>query len=177
YELDPALAEFYDYQPRHGYWALGTGGLVGVGLGASREKWAYLPEAHNDYIFAIIGEELGLLGTLAILGLYALLAWAIFRLRTQLTDRYQQLVVTGLGVWIIGQALVNIYVVLGMMAVVGVPLPLISAGGSSLVATCCAIGILLSCARSEPGAQSATLQSPAAVRRSHTVITRRGKDA
>lgn len=176
YELDPSLKELYEYQPRHGYWALGTGGLVGVGLGASREKWAYLPEAHNDYIFAIIGEELGLIGTLAVLGLYALLAWAIFRLRTQLTDRYLQLIATGLGVWIIGQALVNIYVVLGMMAVVGVPLPLISAGGSSLVATCCAIGILLSCARTEPGAQIATMQSPRVLRRSQTVITRRGKD-
>lgn len=176
YELDPSLKELYEYQPRHGYWALGTGGLVGVGLGASREKWAYLPEAHNDYIFAIIGEELGLIGTLAVLGLYALLAWAIFRLRTQLSDRYLQLIATGLGVWIIGQALVNIYVVLGMMAVVGVPLPLISAGGSSLIATCAAIGILLSCARTEPGAQIATTQSPKVLRRSQTVITRRGKD-
>lgn len=163
------------YQPRHGRWALGTGGVFGVGLGASREKWAYLPEAHNDYIFAIIGEELGLVGTSLVLVLFAVLAWGIFRLYRVLTDDFSRLLAAGLGTWIIGQAFMNIFVVLGLAPVIGVPLPLISSGGSSLVSTIMAIGVLLALARTEPGASVALAQSTSAVRRSLSVIGRRAR--
>ncbi len=168
-----ALHETSAYQPRHGFWALGTGGIFGVGPGASREKWAYLPEAHNDYIFAIIGEELGLVGTSMVVLLFGLLAWAIFRLATTLQDFYARLLCIGVGVWVTGQALLNIYVVLGLAPVIGVPLPLISAGGSSLIATACAIGVVLACARQEPGARVALAQSTSALRRSSSVIAAR----
>lgn len=163
------------YQPRHGRWALATGGVFGVGLGASREKWAYLPEAHNDYIFAIIGEELGLVGTSLVLVLFAVLAWGIFRLYQVLTDPFARLLAAGLGTWLIGQAFINIFVVLGLLPVIGVPLPLISSGGSSLISTIMAIGVLLACARTEPGASVALAQSTSAVRRSLSVVGRRAR--
>ena len=116
------------YQTLHGGWGLATGGWAGLGLGDSREKWSYLPEAHNDFIFAIIGEELGLIGTLLVLGLFGLLAFAMIRVIRRHPDPFVQITTGAIACWIIGQALVNIGVVIGLAPVIGVPLPLVSAG-------------------------------------------------
>lgn len=143
------------YQPVQGIYALATGGLWGVGLGASREKWDYLPEAHTDFIFAIIGEELGLVGTLAVLVLFGLLGYAGIRLAGRVGDPFTRFAAVGMTAWILVQACVNIGAVVGVMPVTGIPLPLVSYGGSSLITTLVAIGVLLSFARREPGAARA----------------------
>lgn len=145
----------FGWQVTQGQYALGTGGLWGVGLGASREKWGSLPEAHTDFIFPVIGEELGLIGTFAVLGLFAILAFAIFRLSVTSKIPFVRLAAAGVGSWIVIQAVINIGAVLGVLPVTGVPLPLVSYGGSSLVPTLIAIGMLLACARNEPGARKA----------------------
>ena len=135
------------WQTVQGWWALASGGLFGVGLGNSKAKWSWLPEADNDFIFAIIGEELGLLGAILVLVLFILLAIAFVRIIRASTDPFVRVTVSSVMVWILGQAFVNIAVVLGLLPVLGVPLPLISAGGSALVTTMFAIGIVLSFAR------------------------------
>ncbi|MEO7006587.1 MAG: putative lipid II flippase FtsW [Terrimesophilobacter sp.] len=135
------------WQTLHGWWALASGGLFGVGLGNSKAKWSWLPEADNDFIFAIIGEELGLIGAVLVLVLFVVLAIALVRIIRANTDPFARVAVSVVMVWIIGQAFVNIAVVLGMLPVLGVPLPLISAGGSALVTSLVAIGIVLSFAR------------------------------
>ena len=168
-EADPSGAGF---QTRHGLWGLGTGGLSGVGLGASREKWSYLPEAHNDFIFAIIGEELGLLGTLLVLALFGGLALGMFRIVRRHTDPFVQIATAAVATWILAQALVNIGVVIGLLPVIGVPLPLVSAGGSAMISTLIAIGVLLAFARSEPGAAQALATRRGVVRRSLAVVGR-----
>jgi len=145
----------FGWQVTQGQYALGTGGIWGVGLGASREKWGSLPEAHTDFIFPVIGEELGLIGTFAVLTLFALLAFAIFRLSRNSVEPFVRLAAAGVGSWIVIQAVINIGAVLGLLPVTGVPLPLVSYGGSSLVPTLIAIGMLLACARNEPGARKA----------------------
>lgn len=145
----------FGWQVTQGQYALGTGGIWGVGLGASREKWGSLPEAHTDFIFAVIGEELGLIGTFAVLGLFAILAFSIFRLSVTSKVPFVRLAAAGVGSWIVIQAVINIGAVLGILPVTGVPLPLVSYGGSSLVPTLIAIGMLLACARNEPGARRA----------------------
>jgi cell division protein FtsW len=138
------------WQPTHGTWALAAGGIFGVGLGNSKAKWSWLPEADNDYIFAIIGEELGFIGALVVLILLIVLAIAFVRIIRANTDPFARIVTAGVMVWIIGQALVNIAVVLGLLPVLGVPLPLISAGGSALISSLLAIGVVLSFARTKP---------------------------
>ena len=143
------------YQVNQGQMALGTGGFLGVGVGASREKWGSLPEAHTDFIFSVIGEELGLVGTITIVLLFAILAFAIFRLSRTTEDRFVRFAAAGVGCWIIGQATLNIGAVLGLLPITGVPLPLVSYGGSSLIPTLAAIGMLLACARNEPAARAA----------------------
>lgn len=163
------------YQTKHGLWALGSGGWGGVGLGASAQKWLYLPEAHNDFIFAILGEELGLLGTLMMLVIFAVLTIAMSRIIVRHPDPFVKITAAGLAAWIIGQALVNIGVVIGLVPVIGVPLPLVSAGGSALVTTMAAIGVLLSFARDEPGAREALAARSGPVRRSFAVVGRLGK--
>ncbi len=145
----------FGWQVTQGQYALGTGGFWGVGLGASREKWGSLPEAHTDFIFPVIGEELGLFGTLAVLGLFALLAFAIFRLSRTTNDRFVRLAAAGVGSWIVFQAVVNIGGVLGLLPITGVPLPLVSYGGSSLVPTLVALGMLMAFAKAEPDARRA----------------------
>ena len=160
------------YQTLHGQWGLATGGWWGVGLGASREKWSYLPEAHNDFIFAIVGEELGLVGTLLVLTLFGLLGLAMSRIIRRHSDPFVVITTGAISVWIIGQALVNIGVVIGLAPVIGVPLPLVSAGGSALIMTMAAIGILISFARQEPGAAEALAARPGVVRRSLAVLGR-----
>ncbi len=154
--LDP-LAEYGDggWQASHGFFALATGGLWGKGIGASSQKWGGLPESHTDYIFAIIGEEFGLFGTLMVLMLFAALAYAGIRVASRTTDRFVRFAAAGIVVWLLGQALINIGMVLGLLPVIGIPLPLISYGGSALVPTLVALGLLMSFARSEPGAQAA----------------------
>lgn len=160
------------YQTLHGTQALATGGWFGLGLGQSREKWSYLPEAHNDFIFAIIGEELGLIGTLLVLALFALLALGMFRIIARHPDPVAQITTGAIAAWIIGQALVNMGVVVGLVPVIGVPLPLVSAGGSALIMTMAALGVVISFARSEPGAAEALAARPNVLRRSLAVIGR-----
>lgn len=139
-------------QSVHGMYALADGGWWGVGLGASREKWRWLAEPHNDFIFAIIGEELGLPGTLVILALFAVLAWACFRVIERTRDQFVRIATAGVMAWVIVQAMINIGAVIGVIPVIGVPLPLVSAGGSSLVTTMVGLGMVLSFARTLPGA-------------------------
>ncbi|MDY7526323.1 FtsW/RodA/SpoVE family cell cycle protein [Cryobacterium sp. 10I1] len=135
------------WQPLHGTWALANGGVLGVGLGNSKAKWSWLPAADNDYIFAIIGEELGLIGAVAVLLLFVLLAVGFIRIMSATTHLQAKVSTATVMVWIIGQALVNIGVVLGFIPVLGVPLPFISAGGTALLTTLVAIGVVLSFAR------------------------------
>ncbi|KLN33609.1 cell division protein FtsW [Cellulosimicrobium funkei] len=160
------------YQSLHGQWALGTGGLTGVGLGASREKWSYLPEAHNDFIFAVIGEELGLLGTLLVLGLFVIVGVATSRIVRRHPDPFVKITTAAIACWIVGQAFINIGVVIGLLPVIGVPLPLVSAGGSALIMTMAALGVLISFARTEPGAAEALAARGSVVRRSLAVVGR-----
>jgi cell division protein FtsW len=149
--LDPDADRLgFGWQVSQGQYALGTGGFWGVGLGASREKWGSLPEAHTDFIFPVIGEELGLVGTLSVLVLFAVLAFAVFRLSRNTRDRFVRLASAGVGSWIVVQAVINIGGVLGLLPVTGVTLPLVSYGGSSLIWTLAAIGMLLAFARAEP---------------------------
>jgi cell division protein FtsW len=150
--------DYYDFcwQPTHGTWALAAGGIFGVGLGNSKAKWSWLPEADNDYIFAIIGEELGLIGAIVVLLLFVVLAISFIRIIRASTDPFARFVTSGVMVWIIGQALVNIAVVLGLLPVLGVPLPLISAGGSALISSLLSIGVVLSFARHSTSSPSAS---------------------
>jgi cell division protein FtsW len=161
------------WQTTHGQYALADGGWWGVGLGASREKWQWLPAAHNDFIFAIIGEELGLPGTLVIIGLFGLLAFACYRLVLRSGDFFVRVATAGIMVWILAQAMINIGAVIGLLPVIGVPLPLVSSGGSALVTTLFGLGILLSFARNEPGCREALAARPGVVRRSLAVMPMR----
>ena len=140
------------FQAVRGMYALATGGLWGVGLGNSAMKWNLLPHAESDYIFAIIGEELGFLGCLVVVALYGVLAYAGFRIARRSADRFIQLASVAITVWIVGQAAMNMGYVVGLLPVTGVQLPLISAGGTSLVLTLFIVGLLARFARSEPAA-------------------------
>jgi len=162
------------FQTIHGQYALADGGWWGVGLGASREKWSWLPAAHNDFIFAIIGEELGLPGTLVIIALFALVGFACYRLVCRTHDFFIRVATAGVMVWILAQAMINIGGVIGLLPVIGVPLPLVSSGGSALMATLFGLGMLLSFARNEPGCRAALAARPGVVRRSLAVIPMRG---
>lgn len=151
--LDPfADPEDGGFQAIKGLYALATGGFTGVGLGNSRMKWNILPHAESDYIFAIIGEELGFLGCLVVITLYGVLAYAGFRIAKRSSDRFIQLASVAITVWLIGQAFINMGYVVGLLPVTGVTLPLISAGGTSLVLTLAIVGLLVRFARSEPEA-------------------------
>lgn len=138
------------YQPLHGVWALASGGIFGLGLGNSREKYQWLPAAANDYIFAIVGEELGLIGCAVVLALFALFAVGAFHIIRKTDDPFVRIVSGGITIWIVGQALVNIGVVLRVFPVLGVPLPFMSQGGTSLMSVLLACGVLLSFARTLP---------------------------
>lgn len=155
--LHPALADPLGngLQYRHGLYALGSGGWWGLGLGASREKWGRLPEAHTDFIYAVIGEELGLAGTLAVLALFGVLVFAGIRIALRTTESFVRLAASAATAWIAVQALVNIGAVLGLLPIAGLPLPLVSYGGAALLITLVAVGMLLAFARSEPGAAEA----------------------
>ncbi|MFC8732459.1 putative lipid II flippase FtsW [Luteimicrobium sp. NPDC057192] len=172
---DGTTAQGVCYQLLHGMQALGSGGLTGVGLGASRQAWGYLPAASNDFIFAVIGEELGLLGAGLVLALIGLLGYACYRIVRRHDDPFAKVAAAAIGCWIVGQALVNVGVVIGWIPVIGVPLPLISAGGSALVTTLVAMGILLSLARTEPGAADALAARPSIARRTLGVVAGAGR--
>jgi cell division protein FtsW len=146
--VDPfAHAQAGGYQVAQSLIALGSGGWTGVGLGAGRAKWLFLPNAHTDFIFAIIGEELGLVGCALVLFLFGALAVQGVRTALRAPDRFGALLAAGITGWIVGQALVNIGTVTGMLPVTGVPLPFVSFGGSALLFTMCATGVLLNVAR------------------------------
>jgi cell division protein FtsW len=167
-----AASNYYDacWQTVHGQWALASGGWWGVGLGASREKWGLLPEAHNDFIFAVIGEELGLVGTLAVLALFVVLGLGLFRIVMRTDDLFIKIATGGVLTWVLGQAVINIGAVLGLLPVVGVPLPLVSSGGSALVMTMVALGMVIGFARREAGAPEALAARAGLVQRSLAVL-------
>jgi len=142
-------------QAIQGRYALGSGGIFGVGLGASREKWGWLPESSTDFIFAVIGEELGLVGTFCVTALYGGLAFAGLRVARRAPDTFSRLLSAVITVWIVGQAVVNIGAVIGVFPITGVPLPLVSQGLSSVLVTMVGLGMLMSFARREPGASHA----------------------
>ncbi len=144
-----------NWQGTHGRYAVGEGGIFGVGLGSGREKWGYVPESTSDFIFAIIGEELGLIGTLCVTVLYGGLAFAGLRIARRVPDMFCRLGATAVTAWVVMQAVVNIGAVIGVLPITGVPLPLVSAGLSSLLVTLTGLGMLMAFARLEPGAREA----------------------
>ncbi|MGW5272230.1 putative lipid II flippase FtsW [Streptomyces sp. NPDC004044] len=143
------------WQAVHGIYALASGGWFGSGLGASVEKWGQLPEPHTDFIFAITGEELGLAGTLSVLALFAALGYAGIRVAGRTEDPFVRYAAGGVTTWITVQAVINIGAVLGLLPIAGVPLPLFSYGGSALLPTMFAVGLLIAFAREEPAAKAA----------------------
>ncbi|NIK60460.1 putative lipid II flippase FtsW [Kribbella shirazensis] len=154
--LDPfADPTAVGWQAYHSFYALSTGGWWGVGIGNSRQKWGNLPEAHTDFIFSVIGEELGLVGSLTVLALFLTLAYAGVRIATRNTEPFVRYAAAGITIWIMAQTLVNLGAVIGLLPIVGIPLPLLSYGGSALLPTLIAVGMLLSFAKAEPGAQAA----------------------
>ena len=146
------------YQSKQALYSLADGGYFGLGLGQGRAKWDYLPNGYNDFIFAIIGEELGLIGGIVVLALFALLAWTGLRIATRNTDPWLKLTTAALTTWLVAQAAINIGYVIGLLPVTGIPLPLVSSGGTSLVVTMFAFGLLASAARHEPEAIAALQQ-------------------
>jgi cell division protein FtsW len=170
--------ETFCWQPTHGTWALASGGIFGAGLGNSKAKWSWLPEADNDYIFAILGEELGLVGAIVVLLLFVMLAVCFIRIIRSHSDPFVRIVTAGVGIWIVGQAFINIAVVLGVLPVLGVPLPLISAGGTSLIAVLLATGVVLSFARErEPSRETAPAAAMSPAERSRQAAADRVRAA
>jgi cell division protein FtsW len=158
--LETFLNPFADYQgagwqPAHSMFALASGGWWGLGLGASREKWGSLPEAHTDFIFAIIGEELGLIGTITVLLLFTALLVGAVRIALTTPDTFVRLASGTVVVWIATQTIINVGGVVNVLPITGVPLPLVSYGGSALLSTLVALGMLLAFARNLPGARAA----------------------
>jgi cell division protein FtsW len=143
------------YQARQAKFALAHGGIFGDGLGQGVAKWNYLPNAHNDFIFAIIGEELGFVGAFGLLALFGLFAYTGMRIARRSADPFLRLVTATTTMWILGQAFINIGYVIGVLPVTGLQLPLISAGGTSTAATLFMIGIMANAARHEPEAVAA----------------------
>jgi len=154
--VDP-FKDFHDtgWQPAHGLYAMSTGGVFGQGIGASQQKWGALPEAHTDFIFAVLGEELGLVGTLLVITLFLSIAYAALRVAREATDPFVRYTSFGIVVWLIGQMVINVGMVLALLPVIGIPLPLVSYGGSSLLPTLAALGLLVGFARREPAAARA----------------------
>jgi cell division protein FtsW len=151
--LDPSVDQLgAAWQINQGKSALGGGGWFGVGLGASRQKWDWLPEAHTDFIYAVVGEELGIVGCLLVVVLFAAIGIAGLRLARRTSDPFVRTASAAIVAWLLTQALLNIGAVLQLMPITGVPLPLVSYGGSSLLPTLVALGMLMSFARAEAGA-------------------------
>jgi cell division protein FtsW len=154
--VDPNGAGFHTIQ---GLYALSTGGIFGVGLGQGTSKYGWVPNANTDYVFAVVGEELGLLGALAVLLLFGLFTYAAMRIALRSNDAFVRLVASGAAIWIAGQALINLGYVTALLPVTGIPLPFISNGGTSLILTCGVLGMLVSFARHEPAAVKAAQRS------------------
>ncbi len=151
--IDPFSEEHYQnagWQPAHSVMGLASGGIFGSGLGAGKQKWGNLAEAHTDFIFAVIGEEMGLLGTLTLLGLFAFLLLSIFKIAIRSSTLLEKFFVSGVGIWFAVQIMVNIGSVTGLIPVIGVTLPLVSYGGSSLLASLSALGLVLGVAMRDP---------------------------
>ena len=157
--VDP-FKDYHDagWQPAHGLYALSSGGWFGQGIGASQQKWGDLPEAHTDYIFAVLGEELGLVGTLLVIGLFLTIAYAAIKVALATRDPFVRYMSFGIVVWLIGQMIINVGMVLALLPVIGIPLPLISYGGSALLPSLVALGLLIGFARREPEAARALAQ-------------------
>jgi cell division protein FtsW len=152
--LDPTLdLNGANDQANAGMFAIASGGWWGVGLGASRQKWGSLPEAHTDFIFAVLGEEFGLFGSLVVLAMIGILGYAGVRIAMHADDLFVRYAVGGITAWFMVQALINLAVVLRLLPIAGVPLPLVSYGGSALISNLLAVGVLLACARREPEAR------------------------
>ena len=147
--LDPQGAGYHTMQ---GLYALSSGGIFGVGLGQGTSKYGWVPNANTDYVFAVVGEELGLLGCVVVLVLFALFTYAAMRIALRSQDPFVRLVASGAAIWIAGQALINVGYVTALLPVTGIPLPFISNGGTSLMLTCAVLGMLVSFARHEPAA-------------------------
>lgn len=171
--LDP-YSDYYGegWQPIHGLYAFASGGFFGLGLGNSRQKYSYLPEAENDFIYAIIGEELGFLGAFFVIALFALWGWSGMRIAYAVRgrDRVSSLMVSGLTIIVEVQALLNIGGVLGVLPLSGRPLPFISAGGSSALASLIIVGLILGVARENEAAVEEQARSLRASRRHLTVL-------
>lgn len=150
--LDPQGAGYHTMQ---GLYALSSGGIFGVGLGQGTSKYGWVPNANTDYVFAVVGEELGLLGCTVVLALFALFTYSAMRIALRSTEGFTRLVASGAAIWIAGQALINIGYVTALLPVTGIPLPFISNGGTSLILTCGVFGMLVSFARHEPAAVAA----------------------
>ncbi len=146
----PSVYQYAGWQPAHSIMGLASGGLFGLGIGAGKQKWANLSEAHTDFIFSVIGEEMGLIGTLLVIILFATLIYAIFRIATKTSERYHKYLVAGVGAWIGIQALINICTATGLFPVVGVTLPFISYGGSSLFTDYLGIALVIHIALKNP---------------------------
>ena len=157
--VDP-FKDYHDagWQPAHGLYALSSGGWFGQGIGASQQKWGDLPEAHTDYIFAVLGEELGLVGTLLVVALFLTIAFAAIKVALATRDPFVRYMSFGIVVWLIGQMIINVGMVLALLPVIGIPLPLISYGGSALLPSLVALGLLIGFARREPEAARALAQ-------------------
>jgi cell division protein FtsW len=153
--LNPQAHAGAAFQANEALIALADGGWFGKGLGQGSAKWSYLPNVYNDFIFAAVGEELGFVGCVVVLGLFGTLAYVGLRVAVRNTDPWIRLVAASLTVWLVGQAAINIGYVVGLLPVTGIPLPMISQGGTSVVVTMAVFGILANCARHEPDAIAA----------------------
>ena len=154
--LDPgADTQGAGYQARQAKFALANGGVFGDGLGQGTAKWNYLPNAHNDFIFAIVGEELGFIGAFGLLALFGLFAYTGMRIARRSADPFLRLLTATATVWVIGQVFINVGYVVGLLPVTGIQLPLISAGGTSTATTLFMVGLMANAARHEPPAVAA----------------------
>jgi cell division protein FtsW len=143
------------WQAGHGILGMASGGIFGKGIGASQQKWGNLPEAHTDFIFAVLGEELGLVGTLLVLALFLTIAYAGIRVAMRSRDLFVRYATAGVVIWLMAHVIINIGMVLALLPVIGIPLPLVSYGGSSLVPELVALGLVIGFARAEPAAAGA----------------------
>ena len=143
------------WQSAHGLFAMSSGGVFGKGISASQQKWGSLPEAHTDFIFAVLGEELGLVGTLLVLVLFLTIAYAGIRVALRTDNAFIRFMAAGITIWLTVQMMINVGMVLALLPVIGIPLPLVSYGGSALLPSLVALGLLVSFARAEPGAKAA----------------------
>ncbi|USR80030.1 FtsW/RodA/SpoVE family cell cycle protein [Arcanobacterium pinnipediorum] len=160
-------------QSDYALFAFGSGGVTGAGIGAGKEKWRDLAEAHTDFIFAVIGEELGLIGVVTVILLFLALGWSLLRIAMNHRDRYAQLLAVGAALWLCGQAFANMWVVTGLLPVFGVPLPFVSMGGSSMMATVWMLGVVAATTMDVPGVKESLTVRRGLVRQARALIRRK----